>query len=225
MKVYTMRIGVMVGALGLLAMIAHQANASPVTGTYSLGTDPNNAASGSGTGPFELTSSTAPSFTYSFVNFIPSQPFTLNQLTSLSLDFIAHSGYSAGSPRVAINLQGNDQLLIYFAPPNGAASDMTQTAVQALSNVNLLGLTDNRVESSALPNNYQTYQSAIGGFGSEIVRSFTVITDNGAASLTLNGINANAVPEPATLVSGGFACLVGVGYGLRRRKNAKKNKV
>jgi hypothetical protein len=30
--------------------------------------------------------------------------------------------------------------------------------------------------------------------------------------------NVAAVPEPSTLISGGIACMLGVGYGWRRRK-------
>lgn len=230
MKLAVMRIGLAVAILGLVLGSVEQAKAALVVGTYNLGTDPNNAAvdtSGNGTGPFELTSNVT-SFTYSFVNFNPVQSFALDELTNLNLSFNSTGGAGAGSPRLAIQVQdgsGPHQFLIHLGNPTSFSN--TAAEVNLLNGVNLLSLTDNRIEglSGVNGNNamYQSYADALAAYGTAEVTGFTMIVDSPGKNLTLYAINASgdsipAVPEPATLVSAGMAVLLGLGYGWRKRR-------
>jgi uncharacterized protein (TIGR03382 family) len=229
MKFATMRIGLAAAALGLVLGSVEQAKAGLVTGTYNLGTTypaNGNAAqdtSGNGSGPFILSSDSSP-FTFSFVNFVPDQTFNLGELTTLSLNFNTSTnsgGYNAGSPRLAIQVQDGaveKQFLIYLGIPGSVLDD---AQVDALNNVNLLGLSGNRIEVGN-SGTYTTYSDVLSQFGADRVNGFTMIVDQPGISFTLNEINANAVPEPATIASAGMAALLGLGFGWRQRRRRAK---
>src|SRR5215469_16840642 len=91
------RASLLAAALCFAAALPAFATVVTATGTYSNGADPNNLATGFPNGPFNLTSGAA---TYSFVDFAPSQTFSLNNIVGLSANFTdLAGGADGGAPR------------------------------------------------------------------------------------------------------------------------------
>ena len=201
-----------------------------LTGTYTISGDANNQAVDNGNGSYELTSTSS---TYSWVDFILTQPVTFSQLTDLDAVFTDHTGGAdVGAPRLDLFLSNGHHVSVYL----GSAPDYNDgvASLNTYSGVNLIGNNDaGRYDTSFdhLPGGIPgtTYSDALAqaGLGSLFVTDIQLTLDggygaNGPEDLTLDSIDA-AVPEPTTTVAGALLLLpLGVSAVriLRKRQTA-----
>jgi hypothetical protein len=193
--------------------VAYSANATLLTGTYSISGDPGNQAIDNGNGTFGLTSTPS---TYSWVDFVPNQTVTFSQLTGLDAVFTANGGAGGGSPRLWVDLSNGGWIDIYLGPSPYYLSDAS--GLQPYSSFNLIGNNDpgrydishdgpSGATGGSPFTDYATALAAIGGLG---VTDVGVAVDggwspSGPQDITLNSIDVYAstpVPEPTTMVAG-----------------------
>jgi hypothetical protein len=230
-----MKFATVAAVMGLVLLLgaAPAARADVVlTGTYSLGPgNDGNQATGSGNGPFTLTSTNS---TFSYVEFLPNQSFTFANLTSLFADFTSNSGGSGGgSPRISVGLNNGgteDFLHVYLGnSPNFHDSD---AVLNTWSGVNLIGNNDpGRYDTAQFMGGspFTTYAAALALVGGLQVEEIDMVSDTygqlPSRNLTLDAIGGTindpdpAIPEPSTMA------LLGLGgaalAGWRRWKRRK----
>ena len=197
------------------------ASAGPISGTYTTG------GATVGTGPWTLTSTDT---TFSILRFVLDTPMPFNQISDLSVDYVAVlGGIGGGSPRIAVVYDSNfdtvadGSFLIHFGPA-GSFADPT---LGAGNTGNLLALTDvgrYDLSGSLGGSAYTDRTAALAAAGTFNVLRFSLILDSFGGNdreFVINGISAAdiaAVPEPSTLalLAGGVAGLVVV----RRRRRS-----
>ena len=219
------RASLLAAALTLVAALPAFATVVTATGTYSNDADAGNMASGFPNGPFSLTSNATP--TYSYVDFIPNQTFSLNNIVGMSANFTDISGGAdGGSPRFVVQLQNGNFYTTYVGTPPSFNDNNPAAFTTAYSNFNFVNATnDTGFENSGTYKTFASFQS--GSDGSQIVTDVFFIVDggwaaNGPQALTLKSLSVQflAAPEPATWTM--LAAALGL-LGLlvaRRRRNA-----
>ena len=217
------RASLLAAALTFTAALPAFATVVTATGTYPNDAEPNNLATGFPNGPFGLTSGAT---TYSFVDFFPSQTFSLNNIVGLSSSFNdTAGGANVGAPRITVNLANGDFYTVYLGPaPNFVETNPAQFTTD-YSGLQL----DSGVHNSAFENtgSYTTFASLeAGADGSQIATGLSFILDAGfagAQALTLNSLSVQflAAPEPATWTMMAAALgLLGFLVARRRRNSA-----
>lgn len=196
------RASLLAAALTFAAALPAFATVVTATGTYSNDADVNNMASGFPNGPFNLTSTPT---TVSYVDFIPNQTFSLNNITGLSANFTDISGGAdVGSPRFVVQLQNGNFYSTYLGTPPNFNDNNPAAFTTAYSNFNFVnGTNDTGFENTGTYKTFASFQP--GADGSQIVTDVFFIVDggfgaNGPQALTLNSLSVQflAAPEPAT---------------------------
>jgi hypothetical protein len=211
-----------------LLLMASQADAAALTGTYSTGGDT------TGTGPWTLT---ATSSTFSFVTRVTNENPTFADLTNLNAVLTSVSGGAGGgSPRFRLLLDadhdnaisgGDLSLSIYLGTSPGFVD--TDATLNAFSGVNLIGNNDaGRYDTSAFAGGSPatTYADALALVGDlDVLRlglvldTFSPFPDRELTLTSLNGeFTATAVPEPASLKMLASGLLGGVFTAFRRNR-------
>ena len=194
------------------------------TGTYSNDGDPTNMATGFPNGPFSLTSGPT---TDSYVDFIPNQTFSLNNIVGLSANFTdTAGGADIGSPRFVVQVANGNFYSTYVGTPPNFNDSNPAAFTTAYSNFNFVNVTnDTGFENSGSLNTFTSFEA--GADGSQLVTHVFFITDggfgvNGPQALTLNSLSVQflAAPEPATWTM--MAAALGLlGFlVMRRRRNS-----
>ena len=150
----------------------------PISGAYDLGPgDDGNQATG--TGPFHVT---ATNTTFSYVDFVPNQTFTFDQLDSLFAIFTSNSGGSGGgTPRLSVLLDDNGTprvMHIYLG--NSPAFTDTDAVLNTWSGANLIGNNDaGRYDTSHFSGGSPstTYANAVALVGSKTVLEIDFVAD------------------------------------------------
>ena len=218
------RASLLAAALTFAAALPAFATVVTATGSYNNEGDPNNMATGFPNGPFGMTSTPT---TYSVVDFVPTQTFSLNNIVGLSANFVdTLGGADVGSPRIHVNLANGDFYTLYVGTPPNFNDNNPAAFTAAYSNFNFVnGTNDSGFKNSGALNTFASFQP--GADGSQIVTDVSFIIDsgfagNGPEALTLNSLSVQflAAPEPATWTM--MAAALGL-LGLlvaRRRRNS-----
>jgi hypothetical protein len=116
---------------------------------------------------------------YSYASFAPAAPITFSQLTDLeSVYSFAAGNCHGGSLRwqVALGGTGNHVFIYYGDGPN-----FTDCTTNNQSNVNMIGLSDLRYDTSQLPGGtfYDNYAHALSAYGSMSVDAASLVVDSG----------------------------------------------
>lgn len=154
-----------------------------------------------GTGPFVFASYNNGSIPWSWLSYAPSPAMTIADITSLSAVYAFTTGNCyGGSLRWEIDTASGKNLFVYYGTtPN--FTDCNGTANQ--SAVNLLALTDSRVDTSQFVGGtfYDTWAHALTFLGSQSVDSVALVLDGGwggdqVVSLTSATVNTNTFIVP-----------------------------
>ncbi|MGH7007732.1 MAG: PEP-CTERM sorting domain-containing protein [Stellaceae bacterium] len=219
------RASLLAAALTFAAALPAFATVVTATGTYSNDADPQNQATGFPNGPFSLTSGPT---NFSYVDFIPNQTFSLNNITGLSANFTDISGGAdVGSPRFVVQLANGNFYSTYLGTPPNFNDSNPAAFTTAYSNFNFVNATNNTgFENSGSLHTFTSFEA--GADGSQIVTDVFLILDggfgvNGPQALTLNSLSVQflAAPEPATWTMMAAALgLLGFLVARRRRNSA-----
>jgi len=220
------RASLLAAALTFAAALPAFATVVTATGTYSNDADAGNMATGFPNGPFSLTSNPTP--TYSYVDFMPNQTFSLNNIVGLSANFTDTAGGAfGGSPRFVVQVQNGNYYSTYLGTPPSFTDSNPAAFTTAYSNFNFVnGTNDTGFENTGTYKTFASFQA--GADGSQIVTDVYFIVDggwgaNGAQALTLNSLSVQflAAPEPATWTMIAAALgLLGLLVARRRRGTA-----
>lgn len=219
------RASLLAAALTFAAALPAFATVVTATGTYSNDADAGNMATGFPNGPFSLTSTPT---TYSYVDFIPNQTFSLNNIVGLSANFTdTAGGADVGAPRFVVQLQNGNFYSTYLGTPPNFNDNNPAAFTTAYSNFNFVnGTNDTGFKNSGSLNTFASFEA--GADGSQIVTDVFLILDggfgaNGPQALTLNSLSVQflAAPEPATWTMMAAALgLLGFLVARRRRGSA-----
>jgi hypothetical protein len=208
-------------------MVPASSWAAPITGTYSIG------GNTTGTGPWTLTSTDT---TFSLLRFTLDDPIPFADLSSLSVDYDAVlGGIGGGAPRITVSLDSNGDLIAdgFFHIHWGPSPSFVDPTLGPGSTGNLLNNDHGRYDLSPIGGSpFTDYAAALAAAGSFDVLRLSVVLDSfGGNDKTFiidgvtaadNQVEAEAVPEPASLAV--WTMLLGAGVGvcaLRRRKAAR----
>lgn len=219
------RASLLAAALTFAAALPAFATVVRATGTYSNDADPLNLATGFPNGPFSLTSGPT---TFSYVDFIPNQTFSLNNIVGLSANFTdTAGGADVGAPRFVVQLQNGNFYSTYLGTPPNFNDNNPAAFTTAYSNFNFVnGTNDTGFMNSGSLHTFASFEA--GADGSQIVTDVFLILDggfgaNGPQALTLNSLSVQflAAPEPATWTMMAAALgLLGFLVARRRRGSA-----
>ncbi|MGH6994160.1 MAG: PEP-CTERM sorting domain-containing protein [Stellaceae bacterium] len=219
------RASLLAAALTFAAALPAFATVVTATGTYSNDADPQNQATGFPNGPFNLTSGPT---TFSYVDFIPNQTFSLNNIVGMSANFTdTAGGADVGAPRFVVQLANGNFYSTYLGTPPNFNDSNPAAFTTAYSNFNFVNATnDTGFENSGSLHTFTSFEA--GADGSQIVTDVFLILDggfgvNGPQALTLNSLSVQflAAPEPATWTMMAAALgLLGFLVARRRRNSA-----
>jgi len=179
-------------------IFAGATRADVLTGTYNIDTIYGSQTIGTGSGPFDMTSTDS---TYSLLTLTLGTPVLFSNLTALSVSYDALlGGIGGGTPRLEVDFADNSWLEINFGPP-GSFADST---LGPGNSGNLIAMTDTgRFDNTGVGGGfYSNLASAETLAGNKSVVDFTLIIDSFGGNdrhFTIDSIDGSftstAVPE------------------------------